>query len=100
MALRVPTLELNRDRYQPPRGSHHRYRDVAVGPDSRTFYVITDNDNYTLGPDGLPTNELENPGAVRVFTYRGSEYLQIKPWGAPFERCHSPLHSHAGNRRA
>jgi PQQ-dependent dehydrogenase (s-GDH family) len=51
----------------------NRYRDVAVGPDSRTFYVITDNDNYTLGPDNLPTDELENRGTVLVFTYSGSE---------------------------
>lgn len=48
----------------------NRYRDIAIGPDGRTFYVITDNDNYTLGPDGLPTDQLENRGAVLVFTYR------------------------------
>ena len=49
----------------------NRYRDVAVGPDGRTFYVITDSANWTVGPDGIPTNELENPGAILAFTYIG-----------------------------
>lgn len=49
----------------------NRYRDVAVGPDGRTFYVITDSANWTVGADGLPTNVLENPGTVLEFTYAG-----------------------------
>ena len=51
----------------------NRYRDVAVGPDGRTFYVITDSANWTLGPDDLPTNELENPGTILEFRYTGSD---------------------------
>jgi hypothetical protein len=47
----------------------NRYRDIAVGPDGRTFYVITDSANWTLGTDGIPTNELENPGTILEFTY-------------------------------
>ncbi len=51
----------------------NRYRDVAVGPDGRTFYVITDSGNWTLGPDGIPTNVLENPGTILEFTYTGGD---------------------------
>jgi quinoprotein glucose dehydrogenase len=49
----------------------NRYRDIAVGHYGRTFYVITDSANWTLGPDGIPTNELENPGTILEFTYTG-----------------------------
>ncbi len=45
----------------------NRYRDVAFSPDGRTFYVITDSEGFTQDRDGLPTNELENPGAILVF---------------------------------
>lgn len=51
----------------------NRYRDVVVGPDGRTFYVITDSTNWTVGADGLPTNLLENPGTILEFTYVGDE---------------------------
>ena len=51
----------------------NRYRDLAISPDGRTFYVITDNDNNTQDPDGRPTATLDNPGAILVFTYGSSE---------------------------
>lgn len=51
----------------------NRYRDLAISLDGRTFYIITDNDNYTQDPNGLPTEALENPGAILEFTYMGSE---------------------------
>jgi PQQ-dependent dehydrogenase (s-GDH family) len=51
----------------------NRYRDVAIAPDGRTFYVITDSGNWTLGEDGIPTNVLENPGAILEFTFAGEE---------------------------
>lgn len=51
----------------------NRYRDLAISPDGRTFYVITDNDNYTQDPSGLPTDQLDNPGAILEFKYAGSE---------------------------
>lgn len=46
----------------------NRYRDLAVGPDRRTFYVATDPDGRTTGPDGRPTRDLANPGAIIEFT--------------------------------
>lgn len=51
----------------------NRYRDLAIKPDGRTFYVVTDNDNNTQDPAGHPTAELENPGAILVFTYGAKE---------------------------
>ncbi len=50
----------------------NRYRDLAIAPDGRTFYVITDNRGDTQDPTGLPTNMLEDPGAILVFTYSDS----------------------------
>jgi hypothetical protein len=51
----------------------NRYRDIAIGPDGRTFYVITDSGNWTQGPDGLPTDELDNPGVILEFRYTGDK---------------------------
>lgn len=51
----------------------NRYRDLAIAPDARTFYVITDSQGGTQDPTGLPTYTLENPGAILVFTYEGEE---------------------------
>jgi hypothetical protein len=51
----------------------NRYRDMAVHPNGRTFYVITDNDNYTLGLDELPTAALEHPGTILEFSYTRDE---------------------------
>jgi glucose/arabinose dehydrogenase len=51
----------------------NRYRDVAVSPDGRSFYVITDNDNVTQDESGLPTEALDHPGAILEFSYTGGE---------------------------
>ena len=47
----------------------NRYRDLAIAPDNRTFYVITDSSGATSGPTSHSTQELEHPGAVLEFTY-------------------------------
>jgi PQQ-dependent dehydrogenase (s-GDH family) len=47
----------------------NRYRDLVIHPNGRTFYVITDSGNSTQDASGLPTNELENPGAILEFSY-------------------------------
>lgn len=54
---------------QPNFKTTNRYRDLAIAPDGRTFYVITDSQGGTQDPTGLPTYTLENPGAILVFTY-------------------------------
>lgn len=49
----------------------NRYRDIALDPDGRTFYVATDQRGFARGSDGLPTRTLENRGVILRFRYRG-----------------------------
>lgn len=51
-------------------GTTNRYRDVAVGPDQRTFYIITDLNGDTSGPTQGSTQRLEHRGAILEFRYR------------------------------
>src|SRR5262249_12020014 len=50
----------------------NRYRDLAVAPDQRTFYVITDNDGRTTDEKGAPVRTVANPGAILEFKYVGA----------------------------
>ena len=50
-------------------GTTNRYRDVAVGPDKRTFYIITDRDGDTSGPTRGTTTALDNRGAILEFRF-------------------------------
>jgi PQQ-dependent dehydrogenase (s-GDH family) len=45
----------------------NRYRDVAIAGDGRTFYVATDPAGFTRDRNGLPTDRLDNPGAILEF---------------------------------
>jgi PQQ-dependent dehydrogenase (s-GDH family) len=47
----------------------NRYRDLAVAPDQRTFYIVTDNDGRTLDEKGTPVRTVANPGAILEFKY-------------------------------
>lgn len=47
----------------------NRYRDTAIAPDQRTFYVATDSIGVTRDRAGHPTSALENPGAILEFRY-------------------------------
>ncbi|XXY23021.1 glucose/sorbosone family PQQ-dependent dehydrogenase [Sorangium sp. So ce216] len=49
----------------------NRYRDLALSPEGRTIYVITDSSGSTSGPTGGTTTALSNPGAILEFTYTG-----------------------------
>ena len=49
----------------------NRYRDLAISPDGRTIYLVTDNDGPTTDVNGAPTRSLDNPGSVLAFTYDG-----------------------------
>ena len=53
-------------------GTTNRYRDVAVGPDQRTFYVITDLSGDTSGPTQGSTPNLEHRGAILEFRYQAA----------------------------
>lgn len=47
----------------------NRYRDLAIAPNKRTFYVITDSNGATSGPTIGSTQELAHRGAVLEFSY-------------------------------
>jgi hypothetical protein len=47
----------------------NRYRDLAIAPDQRTFYIVTDNDGRTLDDKGTPVRVVANPGAILEFKY-------------------------------
>jgi aldose sugar dehydrogenase len=50
--------------------SPNRYRDIAIHPDGKTFYMITDEAGRTSGPDGRTVvTSLANPAAIFKFTY-------------------------------
>lgn len=46
--------------------SANRYRDIAIGPDGKTFYLATDNNGFgsTVDPSGATVRTFANPGAV------------------------------------
>jgi PQQ-dependent dehydrogenase (s-GDH family) len=50
----------------------NRYRDLAIGPDQRTFYIATDTDGRTMDDNGAPVRVVANPGAILEFTYVGN----------------------------
>jgi PQQ-dependent dehydrogenase (s-GDH family) len=50
----------------------NRYRDIALGPDRRTFYVITDVSGPYRNAAGTVTQTLANPGSVLEFKYTGN----------------------------
>ena len=49
----------------------NRYRDIAIGRDQRTFYLVTDNDGLgrTTDPSGATVRTFANPGSVLEFKY-------------------------------
>jgi hypothetical protein len=47
----------------------NRYRDLALHPNGRAFYVITDNSGTAAGADGRPTSDLDHNGGVLEFEY-------------------------------
>jgi PQQ-dependent dehydrogenase (s-GDH family) len=49
----------------------NRYRDIAIAPDTRTFYVATDANGFARDANGLPTNALANTAAILEFRYTG-----------------------------
>ena len=51
----------------------NRYRDIELGRDQRTFYVVTDNNGLgrTTDPSGARVTTFANPGSVLEFKYQG-----------------------------
>jgi len=52
--------------------SQDRYRDLAVAPDGRRIYAVTDARGRTVTTAGEMTATLAHPGALLEFTYRGT----------------------------
>jgi len=51
--------------------SQDRYRDLAIAPDGRRIYAVTDSHGRTLAASGEMTASLAHPGAVLEFVYAG-----------------------------
>lgn len=49
----------------------NRFRDIAIHPNGREFYIITDNSGATSGPSSGYTTTLDNPGTILKYTYTG-----------------------------
>jgi PQQ-dependent dehydrogenase (s-GDH family) len=56
---------------EEPFKTTNRYRDIAQGPDHRTFYLATDVQGRTTDANGSSTQSLQNPGAILEFKYVG-----------------------------
>jgi PQQ-dependent dehydrogenase (s-GDH family) len=52
--------------------SANRYRDIAIGRDQRTFYLVTDNNGLgrTTDPSGASVRTFANPGSVLEFRFQ------------------------------
>ena len=50
----------------------NRFRDMAIGKDGITFYLITDSVGQTSGPTTGNTNVLNNHGSILVYKYTGT----------------------------
>ena len=50
----------------------NRFRDMAIGNDGITFYLITDSVGQTSGPTTGNTNVLNNKGSILVYKYTGA----------------------------
>ncbi|MGH3898754.1 MAG: glucose/sorbosone family PQQ-dependent dehydrogenase [Pseudonocardiaceae bacterium] len=46
----------------------NRYRDLALNPDNRTVYIVTDSTGRAGPQSGPPTDKLHNPGAILEFS--------------------------------
>ncbi|NND06558.1 MAG: T9SS type A sorting domain-containing protein [Saprospiraceae bacterium] len=56
--------------------TQNRYRDIAIHPDGKTFFLITDQGGRTADAAGLnATGNLQNPGAILKFTLEKSTTL-------------------------
>jgi PQQ-dependent dehydrogenase (s-GDH family) len=53
--------------------SANRYRDIAIHPDQKTFYLATDVTGRTTTENGASTTVLANPGAILEFKYGGPQ---------------------------
>lgn len=55
--------------------SNNRYRDIALSPDGKKIYLITDSIGSTSGPSGSGTSALTDRGAIIEYTFTGRDIL-------------------------
>ncbi|MEQ8239635.1 MAG: PQQ-dependent sugar dehydrogenase [Cyclobacteriaceae bacterium] len=55
--------------------TQNRYRDIALSPNGKTFYIITDNDGSTIGLSGAVTSNLHNKGSILKFELAGPKLI-------------------------
>jgi aldose sugar dehydrogenase len=56
--------------------TNNRYRDIALSPDGKKIYLVTDSIGSTSGPSGSGTSALDNRGAIMEFTFTGVDLLE------------------------
>jgi glucose/arabinose dehydrogenase len=74
LVYRLPLADDGRSTQEPPLElfkTTNRYRDIAVHPEQRTFYLVTDPTGRTTDDSGTPTQSLANPGSILEFSYTG-----------------------------
>lgn len=49
--------------------TQNRYRDIAIDPNGKILYVITDSGGTTSGPSGSTSLSVVNPGTIMIFTH-------------------------------
>ncbi len=69
----------------------NRYRDIAMDPDGKSFYLITDQGGRTSDASGLnDTRNLRNPGAILKFTLNESTAVADQLSQTPFQIWPNP----------
>lgn len=49
--------------------TQNRYRDIAIHPNGKIIYIITDSGGTTSGPSGSSSLTVTHPGTILVFTH-------------------------------
>ena len=57
--------------------TNNRYRDIALSPDGKKIYLITDSIGSTSGPSGAGTSALTDRGAIIEFAFTGRDMLWV-----------------------
>lgn len=71
--------------------TQNRYRDIALHPDGKTFYVLCDATGRTADASGLNAiSNLRNPGNILKFTLEESVSVKTPPLLAPFSVYPNP----------
>lgn len=59
--------------------TQNRYRDVAMDPDGKTLYIITDSGGQTSGPSGSQALTVIDPGVILKFVYQPAVVACVAP---------------------